>query len=212
MNSKYSIWDILQFGDIIALNKTIDDSIKKDLEKFKNNWAPYNPRTTIPRQGLCVLNEKGKVGPGPALDSLNQYNLENNTNWNESDFNLPTELYQQSKNLQNLLDEIIPYCVRTHFIKLLPGGFFPPHRDHTRGIQNTFRLIVPIQNVNPPFCNFILEDKPLYWEQNKMYFINTTKYHTIFNASPKRDSIWLIVNVKLCEETINFIINNLDQN
>ncbi len=210
-NSSYSIWDILQFGDFISLDKSLDSSVKKDLAQYSKDWSRYNPRTNIAREGLCVINEKGSVGPGPALDSLKQYNAEHGTQWNESDFNKPTDLYRNSTALQELLQDILPYCVRTHFIKLLPGGYFPPHRDHSKGIQNTFRLIVPIQNFNPPFCRFILEDTTLYWEQNKMYFLNTTKHHTLFNASPKRDSIWLVINAKLCKETIDFVIDNLDQ-
>tara|TARA_B100001287_G_scaffold153681_1_gene129302 strand:- start:1305 stop:1946 length:642 start_codon:yes stop_codon:yes gene_type:complete len=207
--SEYSIWDILQFGDFIPLDVLIDNSIKQDLQKYKDKWSIYNPRRNIKREGLCVLNERGEVGPGPALDSLKQYNKENNTNWNETDFNKPTDLYHSSKALQSLLGDILHNCVRTHFIKLAPGGFFPPHRDHTRGKQNTFRLILPIQNVNPPYCNFNLENKPLYFEYNKMYFINTTKQHTLFNASATRDSIWLIINAILCKDMVDYVINNL---
>ena len=113
--------------------------------------------------------------------------------------------------LQNFLSKIINYCVRTHFIKLPPGGYFPPHRDHSFGLQNTFRLIVPIINVNPPNCRFILEDKTLWFEEKRMYFINTTRQHTLFNASAKSESIWLILNVILCKESIQFVINHLAQ-
>ena len=126
------------------------------------------------------------------LDSLKQYNAEHGSQWNESDFNKPTDLYRNSTALQELLQDILPYCVRTHFIKLLPGGYFPPHRDHSKGIQNTFRLIVPIQNFNPPFCRFILEDTTLYWVQNKMYFLNTC----VLNK-PKLDPIHDQILIKM---------------
>ena len=208
---EYSIWDILQFGNFIQLDLCISDKIIDDLKIFDDSWSDYNPRTKIFRKGLCVLNETGHVGPGPALDSLKQYNMEHGTNWNETDFNKPTELYQSSVCLQNFLSKIINYCVRTHFIKLPPGGYFPPHRDHSFGLQNTFRLIVPIINVNPPNCRFILEDKTLWFEEKRMYFINTTRQHTLFNASAKSESIWLILNVILCKESIQFVINHLAQ-
>ena len=207
---EYSIWDILQFGDFVPLDISIDNSIKKDLSRFDHKFTKYNPRTDIPRQGLCVLNERGQTGPGPALDSLKQYNKENNTNWGETDFNIPTEIYNESIAIQHLLDGIKHWCVRTHFIKLQPGGYFPPHRDHSKGVQNTFRLIVPISNCNAPHCRFMLEDNTLYFEHHKMYFINTTKQHSLFNASPKRDSMWLIINALLCKESINWVIDNLD--
>lgn len=207
----YKLWQILQFGDVIPLDVSINKSIKDDLQRYANRWATYNPRTNIPREGLCVINERGEVGPGPALDSLKQYNQQHGTRWNETDFNLATDLYHSSEALQELLSDIVDSCVRTHFIKLPPGGFFPPHRDHTKGVQNTFRLIVPIQNCNPPYCRFILEDKSLWFEQNKMYFINTTKQHSLFNASPKRDSIWLVINAVLNDKTVEYVIDNLDE-
>lgn len=209
-SSESSIWNILQFGDFIPLDVSIDNSIKRDLKTLDSKFSKYNPRDNIPRDGLCVINERGQSGPGPALDSLKQYNSENNTSWGETDFNLPTEVYNESPALQNLLGNIKDWCVRTHFIKLHPGGYFPPHRDHTRGVQNTFRLIVPIYNCNAPYCRFMLEDTTLHFEHNKMYFINTTKQHSLFNASPKRDSMWFIINALLCKESIDWVINNLD--
>jgi hypothetical protein len=205
-----SISNILQFGDFIPLSVSIDNSIKQDLKGWDNKFSKYNPRSNNPRQGLCVLNERGETGPGPALDSLKQYNNEHGTNWGETDFNLSTEIYNESVALQSLLDNIKHWCVRTHFIKLQPGGYFPPHRDHTKGVQNTFRLIIPIQNCNAPFCRFMLEDATLNFEHTKMYFINTTKQHSLFNASPKRDSMWLIINALLCKESIDWVTDNLD--
>tara|TARA_B100000927_G_scaffold277845_1_gene259867 strand:- start:520 stop:696 length:177 start_codon:yes stop_codon:yes gene_type:complete len=56
----------------------------------------------------------------------------------------------------------------------------------------------------------MLEDTTLYFEHYKMYFINTTKQHSLFNASKRRDSMWLIVNALLCKESIDWVINNLD--
>ncbi len=209
-SSEYSIWDILQFGDFIPLTTSIDSSVKQDIKKFDNKFTKYNPRDNIPRDGLCIINERGETGPGPALDSLKQYNAENNTEWGETDFNKPTEIYYESNAVNNLLKDIKHWCVRTHFIKLRPGGYFPPHRDHSKGIQNTFRLIVPIYNCNPPFCRFMLEDNTLNFDHTKMYFINTTKQHSLFNASPKRDSMWLIVNALLCKDSIDWVIDNLD--
>lgn len=201
-----NISQILQYGDHFRLRMNLHHSIISDLKKFDDKWSQYNPRKpNIKRQGLCVLNERGKTGPGPALDSLKELNSENNILWNESDFDKPTELYYESNALQNLLSDKLTWCIRTHFIRLEPGGFFPPHRDHTRGVQNTFRLIVPIENCNPPDCRFMLEDTSLYWEYFRLYFVNTTKVHTLFNASPTKNSIWLVINAKLCEESIEFI-------
>ena len=79
--------------------------MRKDdlIAQYSKDWSRYNPRTNIAREGLCVINEKGSVGPGPALDSLKQYNAEHGSQWNESDFNKPTDLYRNSTALQELL-------------------------------------------------------------------------------------------------------------
>jgi hypothetical protein len=55
----------------------------------------------------------------------------------------------------------------------------------------------------------MIEDKTLYWEEGTMYAINTTKEHTLFNASVSSESIWLVINAIVCDETINFVLNNI---
>lgn len=205
-----SIHEIIQFGDQYKLNRRIDTSKMLDqLKDFEYDWSQYNPRKDINRHGLCVLNERGSVGPGAALDSLYEYNKENGTEIGETDCNIPTELYHKSSELQEKIKDIIPWCCRTHFLKLGSGGFFPTHRDHKFGIQNTFRIIVPIKNCNPPQTFFMIEDKVLNWEEGSFYVINTTKAHTLFNASMD-DSIWLVINSIVCRESIDFVCNNLN--
>jgi hypothetical protein len=205
------IQSIYQFGDQIKLKKKIDvKKLKKELEPFENFWEQYNPnKSWIAREGLCVLNEKGKVGTGPALDSIFIYNQKHGTNWTEYDFNLPTEVYKSSEQISTLMGEILPHCCRTHFLKLKPGGYFPPHRDHVRGEQNVFRLIVPIQTCNPPQMRFMIEDRTLHWDVGNVYAINTTKEHSLFNMS-NSDSIWLVINTILHEETIEYVQGNLE--
>ena len=210
--SNQHINDIYQFGDQYALDREIDvKNMLEELKAYSGNWSQYNPRKPhIKRQGLCVLNNLGKVGSGPALDSLKEYNRLNNTNIQESDCNKQTEVYRNSKVLKKLFQEILPWCVRTHFLKLGPGGFFPPHRDHTfRKKQSTFRMIVPINNCNPPYTRFIIEDKSLYWEIGRLYVVNTTKQHSFFNLSSSDDSLWLLITTQLSYESVNFVANHL---
>ena len=89
--------DIYQFGDHFELDRSINvTKMLKELEPFKDDWSQYNPRKNINRQGLCVLNDRGSVGAGPALDSLYDYNKENGTNIGETDCNIPTELFFES--------------------------------------------------------------------------------------------------------------------
>ena len=212
--STLSVNDIYQFGDQFELkthlrnnNENMHDIIE-DLKSFNNKWSQYNPRKEINRQGLCVLNDTGVVGPGPALDSLYEYNKEHYTNITETDCNKPTELFYKSKFLQACLSDMLPWICRTHFLRLGSGGFFPTHRDHKFGVQNCFRIIAPILNCKYPSFFFLLENKLLDWNYGSFYVINTTKAHTLFNASMD-DSIWLIINAIVCKESIDFICNNL---
>lgn len=200
-----------QYGDQAELDVNLDcEKLLEEIKLFDGKWSQYNElKPWIKRQGLCVINERGKVGPGPALNSIYEWNKKNGTSYTELDFDKPTELYYASSQVQRILKDILPYCVRTHFLKLPRGGFFPEHRDHRGRNQKTFRLIVPIQECNPGAVRFMIEDRTLYWRCGKMYYINTTKPHTIFNASTNQDSIWLVINAKLCNEMIDFVSDKL---
>jgi hypothetical protein len=202
---------IHQYGDQVELKCRLNcRTLLEEIQQFDSEWTPYNVlKPWIKRQGLCVLNERGSVGPGPALNSIPEWNRKHGTDWTESDFNKPTEVYYASNQLQTVLKDILPFCVRTHFLKLPPGGYFPPHRDHVGTIQKTFRLIIPIASCNPPNTRFMIEDRTLYWNDGSMYAVNTTKHHTLFNASVSNDNIWLVINAVLCEETVDFVSKNL---
>ena len=210
---KVNISDIYQFGDQVALDKEISvRGVLKELELYKDQWSQYNPRKShIKRYGLSVLNHSGEIGPGPDLDSLTEYNQIHQTQFKEKDFNKATPLYTNSKHLPSFFDGILPYCVRMHFLKLQPGGFFPAHRDHTFGKQDSFRMIVPIKNCNPPSFCFMLENKALYWEEGWLYVVNTTKQHYLFNPSGNHDSLWLVINVQLCKASVEYVISNLSE-
>lgn len=209
--SKYNIYHLAQFGDQFPIQRKVNlNDLMGDLEDFKDKWAPYNPRKHwIKREGLCILNERGECGPGPALDSIREYNAEHGTSFTERDFNVPTDFYYHSKAIRDLTKGMMDWCIRSHFLKLPPGGFFPPHRDHGLGEQTTFRIIVPIENCNPPDSRFIIEDTSLYWEHGRMYFVNTAKQHSLFNATASYDSIWLVINAIVCDESVEFISKNL---
>ena len=204
---------ITQFGDFYRLNNKFDTKkLLQELEPFEDKWSKYNPRKDwIGRDGLCVVNESGKCGPGPALDSLGEWNKEHGTTLKEPDFNVPTDLYKSSSELQRVLGPIIHCCARSHFLRLPPGGYFPPHRDHVHGENNTFRIVWPLENCNPPYFRFIVEDNTLQFENGECYIINTTKTHTLFNCSSSQDSLMLVINVRLCEDSVRFVQGNLSE-
>ena len=115
--------------------------------------------------------------------------------------------------IKELLEPWEGYYYRTHFLKFGPGGFFPPHRDwdYSGGQIDTFRLIMPLRNVNPPQFNFILDGQQLHWDIGRMYFLDTLKMHYLFNSS-FTDSYWLVVNVGINnEKTIEATMRKFNQ-
>jgi len=192
--------EISQFGNQIELDITTDENI---LISHANNfdWVKYNPRKDVNRWGLSVTSLDGGITGVPDLDSLYEYNKENNTKYSEKDFNKPTPV------LNNQIDALLKpwqgHYYRTHFLKFGPGGFFPPHRDwnYETGVGDSFRLIMPLRNVNPPQFNFVLEDKLLHWEPGRLYYLDTHKMHYLFNSS-FTDSYWLVANVDVNKDTI----------
>ena len=182
--------------------------VKTIEEKFE--FLRYNPRKDIDRWGLSITSLDGGMSGIPDLDSLFEYNNENNTSFKEEDFYVPTLAYN---NFDEVLCNFEPWLGRTHVLKINPGGYFPPHRDAHD--LKTFRLIVPLQNVEPPSVNFIVEDKILNLEVGRVYFVDTIKMHYLFNAtSPSKDdkfnsSYWLVINVKCTPESVEKVILNL---
>ena len=196
---------ILAYGDQIKLNLYHSSSIISKLKQFDNDWSEYNPRKNINRWGLSVTNLDGKLGSGPDLDSLYEYNKENKTNYTELDFDVPTPAYNI---VSEYCDPFKKWLFRTHFIKLKPGGFFPDHVDNIGPNISSFRLIVPIETLNSLDDGyFIYDDKILQWKYNQLYFLNTCKRHTVFNANLDEDSIFLVMNVKLTKESVYEVTN-----
>ena len=58
------------------------------------------------------------TSPGSAISSLGEWNREYGTSYAESDFNVPTPVYDCNSDLKNLMDELSPHAYRTHFLRL----------------------------------------------------------------------------------------------
>lgn len=199
---------ISQYGDFLHL-KQPKINCSQVLEELKNyEWLKYNPdKPNIPRDCINVTSLDGSLEGFTGTLMIQGVNA-------DSDFKTPTEVYESSKTIQKLLEPWKPYLGRTQFLRLPPGGYFPPHHDGgKKGAPDTFRLIVPIENANPPgFCWMYGDEnnyKPLQWETGKLYYLNTNKKHWLFNASAN-DSIWLTLNILACDETV-YMIRDLVQ-
>ena len=207
----FELFNILTaYGDQIQLNLERDPYIiLNDLKQFDNKWEQYNPRKNINRWGLSVTNLDGSLGPGPDLDSLYEYNKENNTNISESDFIVPTPVYDI---VRQYCEPFKEWLFRSHILKLGPGGFFPNHVDNIGPTINSFRLLVPLQVCDPKDNGYFIyeQNKILFWKYGCLYFFNTCKRHTIFNANDEYDHIVLIMNIKLTEESVSTVTSLIE--
>lgn len=201
MTSLYTT--LLTYGSFIQLNNKISGPKFIDWTEDNFEYVRYNPRKPIKRYGLSITSYDGGLSGIPDLDSLMDYNKENNTRLEEQDFDVVTPVYDNSPELQKFVAPYKDDLFRTHILKLNPGGFFPRHRDYYRNGFQHVRLIAALKNP----CTFLLEDKVLNWEVGRLYFLDTAKEHTLFNATGSA-SYWLVINYKLNEKTFNTIYDN----
>ena len=193
------------YGDQFQLNHEIDATkTLKQLEQYNEFYSPYNPRKKNNRWGLSITNLDGKLGPGPDLDSLLQYNTENNTSLTELDFNTPTPVYDIFK---DVLDPIKKHLVRCHILQLRPGGYFPAHIDNYGLDIDSFRVLIPLENMNPAHSYMLIEDRVLHWDHGGIYFVNTCKQHILFNCGYGNMTM-VVLNVLLNKESAGFILDH----
>ena len=199
---------LASLGDVYSLNfKLRDPEAYVEWTEENYDYVRYNPRKDIKRYGLSVTSLDGELSGIPDLDSLVEYNRENNTHISERDCNVPTVLYKESR-IKKFLEPFKEQLFRSHILRLDPSGYFPIHRDSFVNID-CFRIIVPLSNCNPPSVYFIVDEKiASNWDLGRMYFVNTVKEHTLFNASFK-PSYWLVLNVDLSNTAIESVLRNV---
>ena len=193
---------LLSFGDLIPLKLKCD--VKKlfdETEEFV--YLKYNPRKDIERYGLSITSLDGSLN-GVDLDSIKEYNKENNTEYDELSFNKFTEVYNISSEIQKIVEPFKNHIGRSHILSLQEGGYFPPHRDLPVYVeqQNSLRILVPLKGCNPPDMYFMYEDKPLHFEHGRAYFLNTNKSHNLFSF---KGSDMIVLNIKTNEEVYKII-------
>nr|BAR36644.1 hypothetical protein [uncultured Mediterranean phage uvMED] len=196
---------LLSFGDLIPLK------LKCDVKKLFNEteefvYLKYNPRKNIERYGLSITSLDGSLN-GIDLDSIKEYNKENNTEYDELSFNKFTEVYNVSSEIQKIVEPFKNHIGRSHILHLAEGGYFPPHRDLPVYVeqQNSLRVLVPLKGCNPPDMYFMYEDKPLHFEHGRAYFLNTNKSHNLFSF---KDSYMVVLNIKTSEEVYKILGDN----
>ena len=194
------------YRDFIELNLRIDQP-KKVVEWTEENftYVKYNPRKNINRFGLSITSLDGGLSGRPDLDSFWTENPEDMPK--ETDINVRTPVYEHPE-IKKLCDHFQPFVGRSHFLKIPPGGYFPPHRDFKSTELNSYRVIVPMLDFEFPNFTFMLEDKILQWQPGRAYFLNTAKAHHLFNCGI-RDSYWIVLNIETTRESIMRVIEHM---
>ena len=196
---------LLSFGDLIPLKIRCD--VKKLFNEVKDfKYLQYNPRKDIKRYGLSITSLDGNMD-GVDLDSIKEYNKENNTEYDELSFQAFTSVYYESQEIQKITEPFLGHIGRSHILHLPEGGYFPPHRDLPVYVeqQNSLRVLVPLKGCNPPDMYFMYEDKPLHFEHGRAYFLNTNKSHNLFAF---KDSYMIVLNIKTSEEVFQILGDN----
>ena len=100
---------LLTFGDCIELKFECDT--KKLLKEIKDfEWLQYNPRKKINRYGLSITSLDGKRN-GIDLDSIWEYNKENNTKYGEENFKTKTDVYYASEETRNFFNRLKNFSI-----------------------------------------------------------------------------------------------------
>lgn len=189
----------LDFGDENKHNNKIKERINT-LE-----WQKYNPRKDIKRFGVSCTSLTGEIEePSLDLDSLFEYNKINGTHYDELSFTKPTKYFDL---ISPWVEGAEDFIGRSHIIKLGSGGYFPNHRD-LKLRTNSFRLFLPIVSCNLPDMAFIVDKKILDFSHGRLYFINTAKEHVVANFSSE-ESVFAVVNMRLCEESVKWVAEHL---
>ena len=197
---------LLSLGNVVELKRTLSAAaVQKDILKFENYFKPYNPRKPgHNRYGLSITSLDGGFSGKPDLDSLTEYNKENNTRWNEDDFRKKTPFFEKCQALKEITAPWTQSMCRSHVLRLNKGGFFPFHRDSIYPTPQNFRLLIAL--AHPNHFVFLLENKRIFFEPGRLYFLNTRLIHSLFSYQNKTD--FLVFNIDLQEESAAAVLKN----
>jgi hypothetical protein len=198
---------LLQLGDFEPLDWKINiEDFKREIKQFDNDWQDYLPRPgrSNPRKGLTLTNMSGRDHRG--VPSLAEAAVRERRRVDELEFSHPTEVYKQCHSLNWFLNEF-SNLGRTFLVKCNQGGHFVPHRDHPGMPREVFRLAVFLENVAPFDYDWLMDDKKLYIEPGRVYYINTRKTHR--TISWVDNSIHLIANIPFNNENVSKVIAHL---
>lgn len=201
---------IVNFGNVIELNFPKWDTQKMTEILLRHpEWKVYQPhKPGYNRYGLSVTSLDGGYSGEPDLYSLIEYRKMTGKGYSEGDFNKRTNIVEFLPEINELLDFFTPALGRVHFLRLDKGGFFPPHRDN--GLFTTvksYRILVPIHGFGINDMKWIQDEQILNLREGHVYFINTTRNHSLFSFTD--NCIMLVLNVMDDKDVLDRLVKKV---
>lgn len=200
-------YKLSSLGSVFTLNSNYCinlEEFEKCLYNYRERFKPYNPRKKgYNRYGLSITSQDGGFSGVPELDSLYEYNQLHGTQLEESDFREWTPFFKNSEPLKEVMKPFHKYMGRSHVLQLNKAGFIPPHRD---GSPTSFRLFISFCDNTEDYV-FILNEKRVFFQPGRVYFINTLLSHSLFSF--RDDCLFAVFNIDLCEEAVKAVLQNL---
>ncbi len=184
-----------KYGEIVELEIPIS---WPELTEMEFNWVQYNPRKDNKRYGCSITSLDGGDSGRPDLDSLKEYNRENNTKLDETSFKVPTVHAKPFNYFLSNAD-----IGRSHYLNLKAGGYFPWHRDYDK---NTFRVICTVSHCSKNSMVWLEDERLLHLEDHRWYYINTKIQHAVFSFDDQ--CVFAVFNVLNTNRSISFIENH----
>lgn len=176
---------LLSMSDWQELNLNFNPKkLLQELDLFKSDWKRYNShKPNNNRWGLSVTSLDGGLSGIPDLNSLHNYNELHGTTLSDLDITTPTAVWDDCEEVKRILDPIKPWVLRTHFLRMDQGSFFPDHVDMQRMNfdYHTIRLTAFV-NVNEYHFKWIYDDRLIKCNNGSIWFFNSHKKHSVFST------------------------------
>jgi hypothetical protein len=201
---------VVSYGDLMELEFTrFNVEAYKDLILNHPGWRQYNSyKDGYNRYGLSMTSLDGGYSGVPDLESLIEHYKETKERYRDNDFKVRTPLSYEIPEVSELFDFFGDDLARSHFLRLDKGGFFPPHRDHEFSLPNNMlRIIVPFYNFHSSSMSWIYDGKVVQLREGIVYFMNTTKAHSLFSYVD--GCTMLVLNVSATEDTMNRLVRKM---
>tara|TARA_B100000609_G_scaffold199693_1_gene206843 strand:+ start:23169 stop:23822 length:654 start_codon:yes stop_codon:yes gene_type:complete len=210
LENEYYFQKISSLGDFYSLNICFNvDDFKSELMSCSPDWQPYNSnKSWSHRYAISLFSIDGSSDGRMALNSIREWNIENNTNYSELDFNIQTKYWKNLTSLSDKFSRISDSICRSHLLRLDEGGIFPPHRDSYGRDESTFRLISFFE-CGPDTLHLTVDNRLVQFIPNRCYFLNTRKIHSVVSFAP--NSYIMVLNIRLSNESVGFVLKNLSE-